>query len=138
MIKIPREIVDEIFEHGNRDMPNEACGYLAGSDDEVVKRIPLTNIDHSPEHFSFDPKEQFVAFKDAKKELGDIPFVIISNKVDLEVERQISTKEGKKKAEELCSFFIETSALYNKNVIVPKSILISLYYINVVVITTCC
>ncbi|MBY9006847.1 MAG: GTP-binding protein [Candidatus Lokiarchaeota archaeon] len=56
-------------------------------------------------------------FKDAKKELGDIPFVIIGNKVDLESKRQISIEEGKKKAEELRSFFIETSALYNKNVI---------------------
>ncbi|MBN1214886.1 MAG: GTP-binding protein [Candidatus Lokiarchaeota archaeon] len=56
-------------------------------------------------------------FKDAKKELGDIPFVIIGNKLDLDGKRQISTEEGKKKAEDLRSFFIETSALYNKNVI---------------------
>lgn len=68
MIKIPGAIVDEIFEHGNADMPNEACGYLAGNNGEVVKRIPLTNTDHSPEHFSFDPKEQFEAFKSSKND----------------------------------------------------------------------
>ena len=56
-------------------------------------------------------------FKDAKKELGNIPFVIIGNKLDLEDNRQIPTEEGMKKAEELRSFFIETSALYNLNVI---------------------
>ncbi len=56
-------------------------------------------------------------FKDAKEQLGDIPFVIIGNKMDLLDQRQISIEEGKKKAEELRSFFIETSALYNKNVV---------------------
>jgi Ras-related protein Rab-6A len=55
-------------------------------------------------------------FKDAKEELGDIPFVIIGNKVDLEDQRQVSKEEGLRKATELKSFFIETSALYNINV----------------------
>lgn len=68
MIEIPQQIVDEIFHHGNQDIPNEACGYLAGKNGVVIKRIPLTNVDHSPEHFTLDPKEQFEAFKAAKAE----------------------------------------------------------------------
>ena len=52
------------------EMPNEACGYLAGVLDSgevtVVKRYGMTNVDKSPEHFSFDPKEQFAAVKDAR------------------------------------------------------------------------
>ena len=68
MIEIPEDIIKQIFEHGNRDIPNEACGYLAGRDGLVYKYIPLTNTDNSPEHFSFDPKEQFQAFNNAKKE----------------------------------------------------------------------
>jgi Rab family protein len=55
-------------------------------------------------------------FQDARKELGDIPFVLIGNKVDLAAKRQVSKEEGQKKAEELRSFFIETSALKNINV----------------------
>lgn len=55
-------------------------------------------------------------YKDARKELGNIPFVLIGNKIDLERERQILKEEGLKKAEELSSFFIETSALKNINV----------------------
>lgn len=55
-------------------------------------------------------------FKDARKELGEIPFVIVGNKVDLEDQRQVSKEEGLRKAAELKSFFIETSALYNINV----------------------
>ena len=66
MISIPKNIVDEIFLQGADELPNEACGYLAGKDGVVKKLIKLTNIDKSPEHFSLDPKEQFQAFKNAK------------------------------------------------------------------------
>jgi small GTP-binding protein len=55
-------------------------------------------------------------FKDAKNELGDIPFVVIGNKIDLEEERKVSTQEGLAIATELRSSFIETSALKNINV----------------------
>jgi len=55
-------------------------------------------------------------FEDARKELGNIPFVLIGNKVDLETMREVSIEEGQKKAEQLRSFFIETSALKNINV----------------------
>ncbi len=55
-------------------------------------------------------------FKDARNMIGDLPFVLIGNKVDLEDQRQVSREEGLKKAEELKSFFIETSALENVNV----------------------
>jgi Rab family protein len=55
-------------------------------------------------------------FEDARKELGNIPFVLIGNKIDLKEKRQVLKEEGQKKAEELRSFFIETSALKNINV----------------------
>ncbi|MBY9016620.1 MAG: GTP-binding protein [Candidatus Lokiarchaeota archaeon] len=55
-------------------------------------------------------------FEDAKKELGNIPFVLIGNKIDKEDEREITKEEGLAKAKEIKSFFIETSALHNINV----------------------
>jgi small GTP-binding protein len=54
--------------------------------------------------------------KDAQRELGNIPFVLIGNKIDLKVDRAITKEEGLKKAMDLKSFFIETSALLNINV----------------------
>jgi len=53
---------------------------------------------------------------DIKKELGDIPFVLIGNKVDLENERVIPKELGAEMAEKNGGFFIETSALKNINV----------------------
>ncbi len=55
-------------------------------------------------------------FEDARKELGDIPFVLIGNKIDKEDEREVTKEEGLAKAKEIKSFFIETSALHNINV----------------------
>ena len=67
-MKISREIVAQIFAQGRRETPNEACGYLAGKDGRVVKALALTNVDHSPEHFSLDPKEQFAAVRQLRAE----------------------------------------------------------------------
>ena len=57
-----------------------------------------------------------VWYKDAKRELGNIPFVLIGNKIDKEDEREVTKEEGLAKAKEIKSFFIETSALHNINV----------------------
>jgi proteasome lid subunit RPN8/RPN11 len=66
MITIRCEILNQIIAHAKADLPNEACGYLAGLDGVVLKAYQLTNTDHSPEHFSFDPAEQFQTVKDAR------------------------------------------------------------------------
>ena len=67
MLTITQEILNQIVTHAKNELPNEACGYLAGLDDKITHHYPLTNIDHSPEHFSFDPAEQFRTLKDARR-----------------------------------------------------------------------
>ncbi|MDR1738650.1 MAG: M67 family metallopeptidase [Candidatus Symbiothrix sp.] len=66
VLQIPQQIIDALIAQAKSELPNEACGLLAGKGDIVVERYPLTNIDHSPEHFSFDPKEQFAALRQAR------------------------------------------------------------------------
>jgi proteasome lid subunit RPN8/RPN11 len=68
MIRIPQNIIDGIIAQARKELPDEACGLLVGKDNEVIKQYPLTNIDHSPEHFSFDPKEQFGVLREARKD----------------------------------------------------------------------
>jgi len=68
MIRIPKHIYDGIVLQANLELPNEACGLLTGKDGNVVKQHVLTNIDQSPEHFSFDPAEQFQVFRAARTE----------------------------------------------------------------------
>lgn|SRR5665647_1290923 len=67
MIQINREISEKIVGHAMNELPNEACGYLAGQDGIVVKAFEMTNTDKSPEHFSFDPSEQFSVFREVRK-----------------------------------------------------------------------
>ncbi|MDR0747950.1 MAG: M67 family metallopeptidase [Tannerellaceae bacterium] len=68
MIRICQHIIQAIIRQAQDELPHEACGLLAGSGDTVVKQFPMTNIDHSAEHFSFDPREQFHVLNTARKE----------------------------------------------------------------------
>jgi proteasome lid subunit RPN8/RPN11 len=67
MIKIPQYILDGMVQQAYNELPNECCGLLVGLEDVVSEQFPLTNIDHSPEHFSFDPKEQFQVLRAARE-----------------------------------------------------------------------
>lgn len=71
-ISVSKEIYASILAHAKSELPNEACGLIAGTEDgdfRTVKKVyMLTNIDKSPEHFSLSPKEQLEAVKDMRAE----------------------------------------------------------------------
>ena len=71
-LTIPESIQTQLFEHAQGLSPVESCGYLAGTDSKITTFYPMTNIDNSPEHFSFDPKEQFKVVKDARQQKLDL------------------------------------------------------------------
>ncbi len=76
-VKLKKVDLEKITAHARKELPNEACGLIAGRDDENGDRIIeevylLTNIDHSNEHFSLDPKEQLQAVKDMRSK-GYVP-----------------------------------------------------------------
>ncbi len=52
--------------HARKEVPLEACGYLAARDNVIEAAYELVNIDKNREHFSFDPKEQFRVMRDAR------------------------------------------------------------------------
>ena len=64
---IPQNIIDELIAQAEKDAPDESCGYLLGIGDEVTENYWMENIDHSPEHFSFAPKDQFAAMRYARE-----------------------------------------------------------------------
>ncbi|MDR0587793.1 MAG: M67 family metallopeptidase [Burkholderiales bacterium] len=66
MLRITKDALAQIIAHAQKDAPIEACGYLIGNGDTAQSARPLTNVDQSEEHFSFDPKEQFAALKAAR------------------------------------------------------------------------
>ena len=66
MIRINKNIVDQIIIHAQKVFPIEACGYLAGIDNTITHSFVLRNTDNSEEHFSFDPAEQFAVVREAR------------------------------------------------------------------------
>ncbi len=71
MIKLFKTDYEKIVAHAEKELPNEACGLIGGTingDSKEIKKVYLlTNIDHSNEHFSLDPKEQLAAIKDMRQ-----------------------------------------------------------------------
>lgn len=61
---IPQNIIDALIAQAQKDAPEESCGYLLGTaDGTVTENYWMENIDHSSEHFSFAPKDQFAALR---------------------------------------------------------------------------
>jgi proteasome lid subunit RPN8/RPN11 len=56
VLRIRRELVDEIVAHARRDHPDEACGVIAGAEgSDVPERfIPMLNAARSPTFYEFD------------------------------------------------------------------------------------
>lgn len=71
MIKLSKSDYEKILKYAESELPDEACGLIGGeiteSGDKIIKKVYLlTNTDHSNEHFSIDPKEQFESIKDMR------------------------------------------------------------------------
>ena len=71
-ITIRKSDVEKMIAHALSVRPEEACGLIAGEDLENGTRVReevflLTNIDHTNEHFSIDPKEQLKVIKEIRK-----------------------------------------------------------------------
>lgn len=66
MLKIKREIFDEMIQHCRDCLPYEACGILAGKDNVVTKIYKIKNIEHSSVSYFMQPQEQLLAMKDMR------------------------------------------------------------------------
>ena len=70
-ITITRSEADRMLDHALSERPDEACGLIAGIDREdgvreIKKVYLLTNVDHTNEHFSIDPREHLSAVRDMR------------------------------------------------------------------------
>jgi proteasome lid subunit RPN8/RPN11 len=63
MLRMKKEVRNDIIAQARREAPLEACGYLAEQEGIVVRHYPLTNADASEEHYSLQPEEQFAALR---------------------------------------------------------------------------
>jgi proteasome lid subunit RPN8/RPN11 len=66
MLKIPRDIHDDLIAHAREGFPLEICGILGGREGTIEKAFRMTNTDASNEHFSMEPREQFAVVKELR------------------------------------------------------------------------
>jgi proteasome lid subunit RPN8/RPN11 len=65
-VNIHLSIIKQLIQHAQAEAPVEACGYLAEKDGIITAVFRMKNADNSPEHFSFEPSEQFAAVRQAR------------------------------------------------------------------------
>ncbi|ANN15596.1 Mov34/MPN/PAD-1 family protein [Amycolatopsis orientalis] len=77
MLRIRRDLVDEIVAHARRDHPDEACGVIAGPEgsDSPERFIPMVNAARSPTFYQFDSMDQLRLHRELEAN-GEVPVVI--------------------------------------------------------------
>jgi proteasome lid subunit RPN8/RPN11 len=68
MIRIDKGFFDEMVAHGLAELPNEACGVLAGKEGRPVKFFPMANADESTVTYRFEPKESLGVWNEIDQE----------------------------------------------------------------------
>lgn len=70
IIRMEYHLYDDIVKWAQAHLPEEACGLLAGVEEEGIREIKkvyfLENTDHASDHFTLDPKDQMAAIKDMR------------------------------------------------------------------------
>ncbi|WP_033288449.1 Mov34/MPN/PAD-1 family protein [Amycolatopsis jejuensis] len=77
MLRIRRELVDEIVAHARRDHPDEACGVIAGpaGSDRPERFIPMLNAARSPTFYEFDSADLLKLYREMDAN-DEVPVVI--------------------------------------------------------------
>jgi len=66
-LTIRKKDLDQIVDHCNSCLPDEACGILAGGDGRVEKVYRMTSARPGPASYEMDPGEQFRVLKDIRQ-----------------------------------------------------------------------
>jgi proteasome lid subunit RPN8/RPN11 len=66
-LRIRRHVVDEVIAHAQREAPNECCGLLLGTDEEIDEAVRARNALQSPTRFYLDPADHFEAIRLARR-----------------------------------------------------------------------
>lgn len=65
MLTMKKADYEKILAHAKENLPEEACGLIAGTKDgdkKIIEKVYLLeNVDHTNEHFSMNPKDQLAA-----------------------------------------------------------------------------
>ena len=66
-LRIRQQVIDEVIAHAHADAPNECCGLLLGTGDEINEVVRARNALQSPTRFYLDPEDHFEAIRLARR-----------------------------------------------------------------------
>ena len=66
MLILKENLFDQIVRQCEKELPNEACGILAGKETVVEKVYEMTNTENSTVSYIMEPKEQFRVMKEMR------------------------------------------------------------------------
>jgi [CysO sulfur-carrier protein]-S-L-cysteine hydrolase len=66
-IQLTTDTLDEVLRYAEAELPNEACGFLAGIGDRVEKFYPVGNEDRSQLTYLMEAKDRFRAEDDIER-----------------------------------------------------------------------
>ena len=77
MLRIRRDLVDEMVAHARRDHPDEACGVIAGPEgsDRPERFIPMLNAARSPTFYEFDSGDLLRLYRELDAN-DEVPVVV--------------------------------------------------------------
>ena len=64
---LPAGMAEELLAHSRAEVPNEACGLLAGDASGIQQLYCIPNADASPVSYTIDPVGHFRALQDAEQ-----------------------------------------------------------------------
>jgi len=67
MLVLKNTDLQKIYEHCEREYPNEACGILAGHQGTVKKIYSMANAEPSPAFYVMEPQQQFRVMKEMRQ-----------------------------------------------------------------------
>ncbi len=66
-LRIRHHVIDEVIAHARADLPNECCGLLLGTEEEIDEVVRARNALQSPTRFYLDPADHFRAIRLARR-----------------------------------------------------------------------
>jgi len=77
VLRIRRDLVDEMVAHARRDHPDEACGVIAGPEgsDRPERFIPMLNAARSPTFYEFDSGDLLRLYRELDAN-DEVPVVV--------------------------------------------------------------
>lgn len=79
VIEIPRDILEQMVRHAVEELPNEACGLLAGPDGTIERFYPMRNSDQSPTTYRLDGADQLRVFNEIEDRRWELKAIFHSH-----------------------------------------------------------